>query len=289
MTPTIDAELVLDVRAEVGEGPAWDAHGARLVWVDILRSSVHELRQAGRAFRTRTWRVSEHVGAAVPRAGGGLLLASTSGFSRLDERGRERRHLKVEANRPENRMNDGKCDPQGRLWAGTMPYDEGAGGGALYRLDPDGTVHTILTDVGLSNGMGWSPDGGTFYYIDTPTQRVGAYDFDSDSGQITNARSLLTIEEGAGRPDGMTVDDEGHLWVALFGGGEVRRYTPEGKLDAVVPLPASQVTNCAFGGPDLDELYITTAARGRDDEPRAGGLFRCRPGVTGPPATPFAG
>ncbi|MGH3320522.1 MAG: SMP-30/gluconolactonase/LRE family protein [Streptosporangiaceae bacterium] len=286
MTRTLSVEIVLDARAELGEGPAWDAPAERLVWVDITGGTVHELRPNG---ATRSWKVDQHVGAAAPRASGGMLLAVHDGFATLEDGGL-RMLAPVEADKLENRMNDGKCDPQGRMWAGTMPYDEQGAGGALYRMDPDERVHTMLTGTQISNGLCWSPDQRTMYYIDTPTLGVDAFDFDAPTGAIANRRRVVTIEDGPGMPDGMTIDDEGCLWVALFGGGQVRRYTPDGSLDAVVEAPASQTTSCAFGGPGRDELYITSAARGKgDEEPHAGALFRCRPGVTGPAATPYAG
>jgi sugar lactone lactonase YvrE len=287
----ITAELVLDAGADVGEGPVWDAATGGLIWVDITSSVVHVWYPDG---RWRSWQVPEHVGAAVPRAAGGMMLAVRSGFASLADDGSVRVVAMVEADDAGTRMNDGKCDPQGRFWAGTMAYAETPGAGSLYRLDPDGAVHQVLTGLTISNGLGWSPDGTVMYYIDTASGGVDTFRFDAAAGAITGRRRLITVDPADGSPDGMTVDDEGCLWVALWGGGAVRRYRPDGTLDAVVPLPASQVTSCAFGGQDGGDLYITTAACGlsprqRDAQSHAGGLFRCRPGVTGPPTTPFAG
>lgn len=291
MVRSITAELVLDAHAEVGEGAAWDAAAGRLIWVDITGHCVHELRQDGRA---RSWDAGEDVGAAMPRASGGLILAVRSGFAALAEHGSVTPFVQVEADLPGNRMNDGKCDPQGRFWAGTMPYQDTPGAGSLYRLDADVTVHRVLTGLTLSNGLGWSPDGRTFYLIDSATQGADAFDFDPAAGMLINRRRAVSIDSEDGMPDGMTVDDDGCLWIALWGGGAVRRYRPDGTLDTMVRVPASQVTSCAFGGPDRGDLYITTAAYQltageRAAQPHAGGLFRCRPGVTGPPATPYAG
>lgn len=292
-TRSLQAELAVDAGARLGEAPAWDAAARRLLWVDIVGRTVHELRPAGDTYEQRHWTVPEEVGAAVPRRRGGLLLAVRGGFATLDGEGSYSRFVPVEAERTENRMNDAKCDPQGRLWAGTMTDRRAdTDDGALYRLDPDAAVHTMLTRVGLSNGMGWSPDRRTMYYIDTRAGGVDAFDFDPDSGTISGRRRLVTVQ--GGKPDGMTTDDAGCLWVAVINSGQVRRYTPAGAPDTVVNLPASRVTSCAFGGHRRDELFITTAQQGLDEtalagQPLAGGLFRCEPGVTGPPATPFAG
>lgn len=288
---TITAEIAVDARADLGEGAAWDAVAGRLIWVDITGGVVHELLPDG---RSRSWNVPEHVGAAVPRARGGLLLAVRSGFAALADDGSVSVVASVEADDPSTRMNDGKCDPLGRFWAGTMADAETPGAGSLYRLDTDGAVSRVLNGVTISNGLGWSPDGTVMYYTDTATGGVDRFRFDAAAGALTDRRRVITIDPADGSPDGMTVDDDGCLWVALWGGGAVRRYAPDGGLDAVVPLPASQVTSCAFGGQDGGDLYITTAAHGlspeqRAMEPQAGGVFRCRPGVTGPPATPFAG
>lgn len=292
MTRSLHADLAVEQGARLGEAPAWDAHRRRLIWVDITGRTVHELSPTG-GYALRSWPVPEDVGAAVPRGRGGLVLATRSGFAVLDSAGEFTELAAVEADRPENRMNDAKCDPQGRLWAGTMTdrrrdTDEGA----LYRLDPDGSVHTILSGVGLSNGMGWSPDQRVFYHIDTRAGGVDAFVFDAATGQIAGRHRVVTVQ--GGKPDGMTTDDAGCLWVAVIGGGQVRRYTPDGMLDTLVDVPTARVTSCAFGGPGKDELFVTTARDGLDEatlaaQPQAGGLFHCRPGITGPAATPFAG
>jgi sugar lactone lactonase YvrE len=191
-------------------------------------------------------------------------------------------------------MNDGKCDAAGRFWAGTMAFDYRRGAGALYRLDPDGRVHTMVRDVTISNGLDWTDDGRRMYYIDTPTKSIDVFDFDLASGAIASRRSLVQVPDGQGFPDGMTLDAEGGIWVALFRGGVVRRYTPDGALDREIRLPVTQPTSCAFGGRDLRDLYITTAANTlspeeRARQPHAGGVFRCRPGVQGRPANRFRG
>jgi sugar lactone lactonase YvrE len=189
------------------------------------------------------------------------------------------------------RMNDGGCDPQGRFYCGSMAYAETPGAGSLYRLDLDGSVATVLTDVTISNGLTWSIDGSQAYYIDTPTHRVDVFDFDALAGTFSNRRPLVEIDAALGSPDGLTIDAEGNIWVALWAGGAVHRYSPDGVLTDVVAIPASQVTACAFGGPSLDRLYITTSRRDIDmtREPHAGALFMTRPDVGGIPVLPFAG
>jgi sugar lactone lactonase YvrE len=200
----------------------------------------------------------------------------------------------VEADKTDQRMNDGNCDAAGRFWAGTMAIDEHEGAGALYRLDPDGRVHTMVDRVSISNGIDWSEDGRLMYYIDSPTQSVDVFDFDLASGTIANRRSFVRIDPVDGTPDGLTLDAEGFVWVALWGGGAVRRYASDGTLDSIVTVAAPHVTSCAFGGRDLGDLYITTARiklsdAERSSRPLAGGLFRTRPGVHGRPPHRFKG
>ena len=286
-------ELVLDARAELGEGPRWDARAQRLLWVDIMRGRVHAFRPGHAACRSVD--VGRPVGALAGTADGGIVLAVAGGFARLDwDSGQVRMLAAVEADRPQNRMNDGACDPAGRFWAGTMALDEGPGAGALYRLDPDGTVRTMLTGVSISNGIDWSLDGRRMYYVDSPTRRIDVFDLDGQSGGITNRRPFATIPAEAGIPDGLTVDADGFVWLALWGGAALRRYAPDGTLERTVPLPVSHPTSCAFGGAALDELYVTSARRPlsveeRKREPEAGSLLRLRPGVKGRPANLFGG
>jgi sugar lactone lactonase YvrE len=181
------------------------------------------------------------------------------------------------------RMNDGACDSAGRFWAGSMRLDEAPAGGCLYRLDPDHRVETICEGVTISNGIAWSPDDTLLYYVDTPTGAIDVFDFDPGTGSAVGRRVLARVD---GHPDGLVVDAEGCLWVAFWGGGQVRRYSPQGELAEVIDVPAARTTKAAFGGPDLSDLYITTAA---GDEPHAGGLFVARPGVAGLPAHAYGG
>ena len=287
----MELDLVLDAHAEVGEGPAWDAAGRRLLWVDITGSKVHIYNPLSGVDRSID--VGQHVGAAAPRAAGGLMLALRGSFGVLDlESEAVSIVADTEAANPANRMNDGKCDRAGRFWAGSMNYAETGNEGSLYRLDHDHSVVRVLLGVGLSNGLGWSPDDRLMYHIDSLASTVSVYDFDAESGSIANGRPLILVPAEHGVPDGMTVDAEGCLWVAFWGGGAVRRYAPDGSLMDEVRLPVRQVTSCSFGGEDQGDLYITSATRGLSagelaEQPGAGGVFRCRPGVTGPAADAY--
>lgn len=280
-------ELVLDAHAELGEGPIWDASTKTLLWVDLLRGQVHRFDPATRV--DDCLELGQPVGAAAVRAAGGLVLALRDGFA-VKADGQLQWIADTERDKPQNRMNDGKCDPAGRFWAGTMALDSMPGAGSLYRLDPDHTVTRVLDGVTISNGLGWSPSNDTMYFIDTGQQGVDAFDYDHATGNVRNRRRLVDIPKDSGVPDGMAVDADGYLWVALCFGWAVHRYAPDGSLDQIVELPVSLVTSCAFGGPDLTDLYITSGRLGLSDEalreqPQAGALFRYRPGVAGlPPA-----
>ncbi|OSZ56548.1 calcium-binding protein [Streptomyces pharetrae CZA14] len=277
-------EVAVRAEATLGEGPTWDAAGDRLLWIDILGSRLHTYEPATGRRTVRT--TEQHIGAVKPRAGGGLVLNLRDGVGLLDPDGAFRwlHHEPV----PGRRANDAAVAPDGALWAGTMRYDEAPGGGTLSRLTGDGTVDVVLDDVTVSNGTGWSPDGRLMYYVDTPTRRIDV--FDVEGTRVTGRRPLAEIEEGAGFPDGLTVDAEGCVWVALWDGGAVRRYTPGGELDRVVALPAPRVTACAFGGTDLRDLYVTTARVGlTDPHPLAGSLLVIPGAGQGLPQPAFAG
>jgi sugar lactone lactonase YvrE len=276
------------VQAELGEGPVWDSDRDELLWVDIDRGLVHRRAHGGSDL---TVDVGQPVGCAVPRAGGGLALALRDGFALLPPDGRSPELVApVESGRCDTRMNDGACDSRGRFWAGTMSLrGEDTGTAALYRLDPDLRLTRILPGVSVSNGIGWSPDDSTLYHVDSPRRRIDVYDFDPDAGTIARRRAVIPIAAELGTPDGLTVDVEGGIWVALWGGGAVVRISPERVLEERIEFPASHVTSCCFGGARLATLYVTTASKGAAHEPLAGSLFSCRPGVRGLPATPFAG
>jgi len=289
---TVDIEVLLQPRAAVAEGPVWDERTRRLIWVDIMNNAVHSFEPS--SGQDSSVDVGQPVGAAVLRANGGLALAVRDGFALLDADFTNFRMVaQVEVDLPNNRMNDGKCDPLGRFWAGTMQFSPTSAAGALYRLDPDLRVTRVVGDIMLSNGLDWSPDQRTMYYIDSMSQGIDTFDFDPDSGEISNRQRLISIPKDVGLPDGMTVDADGYLWVALHGSGTVRRFAPDGQVDRIIRLPVSHVTCPAFGGPDYSELYITSMTYGLEErirnEPLAGSLFRCRPGVRGKAPFRFAG
>ena len=284
MSARDEPEAVLTTGAYLGEGAAWDAVRGQLIWVDILAGLVHRFDPASGLDVSIS--VGQPVGAAVPRLRGGLALAMRDGFALMDEKGSVNLVAEVERKVRTTRMNDGKCDPMGRFWAGTMnELDSSPRLGSLYRLDATLVVTRVLGGVTESNGLDWSPDGNTMYYIDTASYGVDAFDFDVENGDISRRRRLITFDPGDGAPDGMTTDSDGCLWVAFWGGWEVRRYSPRGKFDRRIRLPASRVTSCAFGGADFQDLYITTARGGLGEDesaeqPLAGSLFRSpgRPG-----------
>jgi len=286
-----EAALVFDAQAELGEGPMWDPRAACLYFVDILRGRVHRFDPAQE--QVRSFDVGRMVGAVVLTDGDDLVLAVQDGFARLDTRtGTVRTVAQLDGAQPDLRFNDGKCDPSGRMWAGTMALDERHGAGALYRLDPDARLHRMLGDVTVSNGLDWSADGATMYFIDSPTRTIDVFDFDLTGGTISNRRTFARIPRGGGFPDGMTLDAEGYVWVALWGGGAVHRYAPDGRCDTVVRVPTRYPTSCAFGGSDLGDLFITTAhvkltPQERAEQPQAGGVFVVRPGPKGRPANRF--
>ena len=283
-------EVVVAAEAELGEGPVWDVRSGRLAWVDILAGRI--LLTDVRSGAAEVIPVPLHVGAVAPRAAGGFIAALQDGFWVVAD-GPPRRITPVPEAPAGMRFNDGKCDPAGRFWAGTMAYDQTAGAGALYRLDPGGRAIKVLEGVTISNGLAWSVDGRTMYHVDTPTQRIDAFSFRPETGEISDRRPLVAIPAASGAPDGMMIDAEGGLWVALWGGAAVHRYV-DGRLDRVISLPVSQPTSCAFGGEGLDELFVTSAWEGlsaaeRRGQPLAGAVFRVRPGVRGLPAAVYNG
>ena len=289
---TVSPELVVDLRAELGEGPLWDDWRERLLFVDIMRGHVHEFDPVTKSDRVLD--VAEPVGAVALTMKGDWLIATKTGFWRLDpESGRKSIIAAVEDDQLNNRMNDGYVDRRGRFWAGTM----GMGvreRGSLYRLDPDGTVTQMLTHVSTSNGIDWSPDDRLMYYVDTPTRQIDCFDFDDASGTIRNRRPFVRFPTGTGRPDGLVVDADGHVWVALWNGGAVQRYAPDGRLEADIRFPVTLTTKCAFAGSDRRDVYVTSAwidltAEERVSQPMAGGVFRLRPGPAGQPSRRFAG
>jgi sugar lactone lactonase YvrE len=286
---------VLNARAELGEGPVWDAASGILYWVDLFAGVVHSYRPISGL--TGSVEVGEIIGCVVPRQSGGLLAATPSGIYRLDPAtGARTRVSAIEADRPETHFNDGKVDPAGRFWFGSIAIDRTSDVlGDLYSLETDLTVTHRLHGVDNTNGMDWSPDGRTMYYIDSLTRQVTAYDYDAAGGAISNPRPIVTLPEGTGVPDGMTVSVDGSLWVAHWGGARVTRWHPEtGALLQTIAVPANLTTSCTFAGPAMDDLYITTARYQEPiaalaAQPLAGGLFRYRTDTKGRPAAVFPG
>jgi sugar lactone lactonase YvrE len=286
----VSIDVAVRIQAELGEGPTWDRSSSTLVWVDILAGEVH--RYAPARDDDAVLSVPQHVGAAKPRSVGGLVLNLRDGIALVDRDGTKT--WLVYWARDGVRGNDAAVDPAGRLWAGTMRYDEGAGGGWLARVEPTGAAKVVLDGVTISNGVGWSPDGTRMYYIDTPERRIDVLDYDVDTGEATGRRPLCPVDGTDGSPDGLTVDADGCVWVALWGGGAVRRYTPDGLLDREITLPVDQPTACCFGGDDLTDLYVTTARAGLDESALAArplsGSVLVLPGLgVGLPSTAFAG
>mgnify|MGYP001234829048 CR=1 FL=1 len=284
---------VTATRATLGEGALW--HKDRLYWVDIEEKRIYIYNPKTR--EERYLQLDAMVGTVVVRARGGLVAALENGFAFVDEEtGKVEPIADPEADKPENRFNDGKCDPAGRLWAGTMARSGQGKNGALYTLETDGrTVVRKLDGVGISNGICWSLDHKTMYYVDSPTRQVVAFDYDKQTGAIANRRVVVEISPEEGVPDGMTIDERGYLWIALWDGWAVVCHDPAtGTRHAKVELPAARITSCAFGGDDLGDLYITSARSGLSAEalarqPDAGGLFCTRVGVRGVPSFAYQG
>lgn len=285
-------EVAIRSGALLGEGPRWDAASGRLLWVDIEAGELHVFDPDGGA--DRAIRLGKRVGAAAPTENGGVLVALADELAVVDLGGESVRTLVEIRHGDGMRLNDGACDPAGRFWVGSMALDYAPGQGALYRYSSDGGLERMLDEVTISNGLGWSLDGTTMYYIDSMAYRVDRFDFDPATGAIADRRPFIVIERGGGIPDGLAVDDEGGIWVALWGKGAIRRYAPDGELDRVLSVPADKVTACCFGGDDGRSLYVTTASvelspEQRAGQPLAGSVFVTEVDVSGPPARPFAG
>jgi sugar lactone lactonase YvrE len=277
----------------LGEGLRWDDRRGELLGVDILAGRFYRGRVAddGALSLVRDYWIPGTVGSVVPVHGyDGWLLAAGRGFVYLSPDGSLLPIAEVAP--PGTRMNDGACDPRGRLWAGSLAEDFRIGGGAMYRLDRNGVIELMLGDLTISNGLGWSPDGATMYLADSGPRVIHAFAFDAETGTISRGRVLVTVGEEIGAPDGLTVDAAGDLWVAIYGGGQVHRYSPDGVLRGTLRVPALQSTSCAFAGAGLHRLYVSTATEGwsdeqRRDQPAAGLIYRFDTEATGRPADPF--
>ena len=270
-----------------GEGPFWDAVNGRLLLVDMLAGALVAVDADGGTERRE---VADVAAAIRARRQGGYVLATENRFVLLRPDLTEERQLPPVFTDPLIRMNDGGCDPQGRFYCGTMAYAETPGAGTLYRLDPDGHIAVTLRNVTISNGLQWNHAGDTVFYADTPTGRVDGFTFDPASGVFSDRRTFAEIS-GGGHPDGMAIDEEDGLWVALWGGSGVHRYDRTGRLDRVIELPVSNVTACAFGGPNQRTLFVTTSRQGLDenDQPEAGAVFRYEADVRGAPQHAYGG
>lgn len=280
--------------ALLGEGPVWDNRSNSIIWLDILKSEIHQFNPQTNVFDTI--QIGDFISAVAVRGNGGFIAAAKKGFGWLDLKEPSFTYIsQPEKDKPNNRFNDGKCDPAGRFWAGTMSEVAGVSrAGALYVLDQNCSVSVKIQNVSCSNGLSWNLEQKTFYFIDTPTRQVVAYDYELDTGKISNKRLVISIPEEEGIPDGMTIDTEGMLWIAHWDGWKVSRWNPftgERLLD--IYLPTARITSCVFGGVDLQDLYITSAKIGLSDaeleeQPLAGSLFVVKNiGYTGMPAYSF--
>ncbi|MCM4169544.1 6-deoxy-6-sulfogluconolactonase [Arenibacter antarcticus] len=286
-------EVVCDQKSELGEGPVWDVARGLICWVDILNGHIHEWDAEGNSLNTI--KVDQMIGAIAVCVDGNYVAALKNGFGIIDcKSGNVQMIADPEEHLPENRFNDGKCDPSGRFWAGTMPLSEDKASGSLYVFNKDRSVIKMEDNITISNGLAWSKAEKAFYYIDTPTLKVVRYDYAAENGTITNKRTVIHIPKEAGFPDGMTIDREGMLWIAHWGGWQVTRWNPiTGEQLTSFKLPASNITSCTFGGSAFKDLYITSARKGLSEEelkqqPLAGSLFVIRNcGYTGVPANEF--
>jgi sugar lactone lactonase YvrE/DNA-binding IclR family transcriptional regulator len=291
--PSKGLELLHEAQCLLGDSPYWSARDDRLYWVDILRPAVHRLDLA--SGREETVALKELVGFVVERASGGSLISTQSGLVGLDfAAGLTTAIADPHEQRAQIRFNDGKCDRAGRVWAGTMSMDAAPGMGSLFRLDAQGTLKRMVSEVTIANGLAWSPDNRTLYFTDSGRFTVYAYAFDLETGELGNRREFFKSDDRLGRVSGMTVDAQGGLWCAMWDGWSVMRLTPDGSIDRVVHLPVPRPTSCAFIGPDLDQLVVTSARirlseDSLNEAPLSGSLFAFRPGIPGLPEVPYAG
>ncbi|MEX0322686.1 MAG: SMP-30/gluconolactonase/LRE family protein [Puniceicoccaceae bacterium] len=287
----LSAVSAVESHCVLGEGPVW--YKNQLWWVDIEQGKLHSWLPGEKSFTSTTFK--ERIGFAVPDVQDGWILGLQSGIHRIDDLDNEPSLIQSpETEKPGNRFNDAKSDPMGRLWAGTMALDIATGMGALYRLDNATGCRKVVSDTTISNGLAWNTARRKMYFIDTPTQKVTAYDYNPESGDIGNPQTVIQFAKEQGSPDGMTIDSEGMLWVAMWGGHSVLRVDPQrGEVTAKVSVPAPHVTSCTFGGSQLDTLFITTARAGLDEEqlsrfPDSGNIFRVKPQCSGKPVDLFS-
>jgi sugar lactone lactonase YvrE len=286
-------ELALESRSDLAESPWWDSEARQLLWVDLFAGSINSFDPI--SSENRSISVGQPVGMVAGRQSGGVVAAVRDGvgFASFETGGFDL-VLGLEAHLPANRANDGYCDGRGRLWVGTMAFEQTPEAGSVYCINADLSVREAIRGTTTSNGIDWSPDGRIMYFADTALGRVDRFDFDIETGHIGKRQPFVTVPADAGRPDGLTVDSNGDVWVALWGGHAVHRYTSDGSLKDVIAVPVARVTSVAFGGDELDTLFITTARSVRTPEeaaaePHAGSMFALKAGVVGLSPTPFAG
>jgi len=287
-------KVIGNKRAELGESPFWDEQNGVLYWLDILSGKIFDLDPITGQENEIT--VGKPIGCAALREKGGFVAALEDGFYFIthSEAKWNAEIFEYIENKPGDRFNDGKCDPAGRFWAGTMSKGD-KGKAALYVMDINRTVRKAVDGVTVSNGLTWSLDSKIMYYTDTVTSEVWAFDYDLANGRLANKRTAIRVPDGMGLPDGMTIDAEGMLWVALWGGYCVSRWDPDtGSLLCKIDLPVPHTSSCAFGGRNMDELYITSAREGLDEaqlraQPLSGALFMVKPGVSGVPMFRYKG
>jgi len=287
----MDVKHLLHCQNILGECPLWHEDEQRLYWVDITGKTINRLDT--RTGQHESFTVDSQVGVIARRATGGFVAAGEKGFGFWKPGQIQIENFNnPEAEQPYSRFNDGKVDRQGRFWAGTMTHTESVS--ALYRLDPDHSVHTMETGLTISNGIGWGADNQVMYFVDSLRYVIYAYDFDLEAGLVSNRRAFVQFSKDKGVPDGLTVDRDGCVWCAIYGGGRITRFDPQGKIIAEIELPVSQPTSCAFGGENFSELYITSASEGLSDaaletEQMAGDLFVIKTKVKGRPEPKFLG
>lgn len=290
----MEIEQLTTEPATLGEGPCWHETEQVLYWIDIYGKSLHRFDPT--TGEDQRWDVGEMIGTVAPRSQGGLLVALENGLADFDPVRGELKHWDPLDEHQDTRFNDGKCDPRGRFWVGSMDHvREERPLGTLYRVDADHSIHRMDDQITISNGLAWSPDESTMYYIDSPTKQIVAYDYDADTGNIANKRPVITLNDEQGYPDGMTIDSEGKIWLAHWAGQRVCRWDPKtGEVLRTIETPAPHTSCCCFGGPDRTDLYITTARKGLTPEqleafPLSGHLFRVETDIVGAPTYSYGG
>ena len=285
-------EVAIAVNHDLAEGPFWDEVSGKLIFVDGYKGAVH--RFDNETGDIASLFVDEPIGAAIPASNERLVFTSANGLKEVFKNKKKSLIVEIETDQPNNRLNDAKCDSMGRLWTGSFSEKFEQGAGNLYRIDPNNNVKKIASGFRVSNGIAWNSEETKMYFVDTLSGIINLFDYDLVSGEVFNRRIFVEIDRSNGLPDGLTVDEFGDVWVALFHGGQVRHYKPDGQLAGVIKLPVSRVTSCIFGGKDFRDLFITTAdfkshKDGKPHEEKAGYVFRCRLGRKGLPSYKFAG